>query len=283
MYPSLMARCAGAWAVLAAVLLAGAGRSLAAEDLQLRIDGGRVTLIAAGATLADILAEWSRVGDTRFVGADGLEGGPLTLHLVDVAEARALGLLLEAAQGYVAAPRTAAAPGTSRYDRVTILAGGRAGGGAAGTAAAAAAVAAAARGGPADPDPARPAGGGADPLAADLQAQLERLQDALDGSGGAGDGGTAASASLPAGAGAPEPNVALDHLQHLLGAAAGRQGGAGGRGREPDDAPPGPITTPFPGMIVEPGEEPPAPRGRRRGGPRGAIPDPFTVLPAPAR
>lgn len=267
-----MARWAGAWAVLAAVLVSGAGRSLAAEDLQLRIDGGRVTLIAAGATLADVIAEWSRVGDTRFVGADALEGGPLTLHLVDVAEARALGLLLEAAQGYVAAPRAATAPGTSRYDRVTILAGGRAAGGAA-----------AAGGGPTDPDPARPAGG-ADPLAADLQAQLERLQGALDGSGGAGNGGTAASASLPAGAGAPEPNVALDHLQHLLGAAAGRQGGAagGGRGQEPDDAPPGPITTPFPGMIVEPGAEPPS-RGRRRGGPRGAIPDPFTVVPAPAR
>ncbi len=281
MYPSIMARFAGAWAVLAAVLLAGAGRSLAAEDLQLRIDGGRVTLIASGATLADILAEWSRVGDTRFVGADALDGGPLTLHLVDVAEARALGLLLEAAQGYVAAPRRAAAPGTSRYDRVTILAGGRAGGGAAGTAAAAA------RGGPTGPNPAQPAGGGADPLAADLQAQLERLQGALDGSGGAADGGTGATGSLAggAGAGAPEPNVALDHLQHLLGAAAARQGGTGGGdgGRTPDAAPPGPITTPFPGMIVEPGEEPPAPRGRRRGGLRGAIPDPFTVVPAPSR
>ena len=82
-FPSTRAA-AGCLAV--ALVGAAAGQPLAADDLQFSIDGGRVTLIANGAPLADVLAEWSRVGMTRFVGADDLEAEALTLHLVDVAE-----------------------------------------------------------------------------------------------------------------------------------------------------------------------------------------------------
>ncbi len=276
---------------LAAVLLAAAaGRPAvaagqppdAAGGLQLSIAGGRVTLIAAGAPLAEVLAEWSRVGRTRFVGADRLRGEPLTLHLVDVPEARALRLLLQAAQGYVAAPRRSPAPGASRYDRVTILA---AGGGAA-------AAGPGPAGGARPPRPEREPvpGPAADTAAADLAAQLARLQGALEASAG-GDAGRGGSNASPAGgagrapgAGAERPSVALDHLQHLLGAAEGQAGGdAAGRDPEPGDAAPTPVTTPFPGMVAEPGAERPPPRRRRRGGARGAVPDPFTVVPAPPR
>ena len=46
-----------------------------------------MTLIATEAPLTDVLDAWSRAGKTRFVGADSLDGQPVTLYLVDVAEA----------------------------------------------------------------------------------------------------------------------------------------------------------------------------------------------------
>lgn len=94
----------------------------ASGEIRISIEHGQVTLEATGARLADVLAEWSRVGGTRFVGAEPLGGEAITLHLVDAAEAEAIGLLLSSAAGFVAAPRSAGASGASRYDRVTILA-----------------------------------------------------------------------------------------------------------------------------------------------------------------
>ncbi len=101
------------------------GPLLGAGEIRMAIDGGRVTLSAIEAPLADVLAEWSRVGGTRFVGAETLSRETVTLRLVDADEADALRLLLRAAAGYVAAPRRAGAAGAARYDRVTILAARR--------------------------------------------------------------------------------------------------------------------------------------------------------------
>ena len=108
----------------------------------------------------------------------------------------------------------------------------------------------------AEPAPA-PGGGAGESSNTDLRAQLAQLQTMLDAAGDPG-GGAAADDGLPSGTD-PAPagaDVALDHLQHLLGAAAGRQQDAG-RAPEPDDAAPTLVTTPFPGMIVEPGAEQP--------------------------
>ena len=89
--------------------------------MELSLDRGRVTLTATEVPLGEILAEWSRIGGTRFVDADQLTAPPMTLQLVDVPEADALRILLRAASGYVAAPRATEGPGTSRFDRVVIL------------------------------------------------------------------------------------------------------------------------------------------------------------------
>ena len=75
------------------------------------MDGGRVTLIATEARLVDVLAEWSRVGQTQFVGAESIGGELITLHLVDAAEAEAIHFLLGSAAGHVAAPRRAGVSG----------------------------------------------------------------------------------------------------------------------------------------------------------------------------
>lgn len=70
-----------------------------ADEIQFGIDGGRVTLVATDAPLADVLAEWARVGDTRFVGAEPIGGERITLHLTNAPEADAIRLVLRAAAG----------------------------------------------------------------------------------------------------------------------------------------------------------------------------------------
>ena len=111
-------------AAAATVLAAGvtATSLFSADEIELGIDGGRVTLVATDAPLAEVLAAWSRVGNTRFVGAEAIGGERVTLRLTNAPEAEAIRLVLRAAAGYVAAPRRADDPGSSRYDRVTVLA-----------------------------------------------------------------------------------------------------------------------------------------------------------------
>ena len=86
---------------------------------------GRVTLLADGVPLREVLDEWARAGDTRFVGAEAIGSSPVSLHLEGVAEREALRLLLQPAAGYLAAPRAPGVPGASIYDRVKIRAARR--------------------------------------------------------------------------------------------------------------------------------------------------------------
>ena len=79
--------------------------AVGAEELALTIAEGRVTLTAAEAPLGDILAEWSRAGNTRFEGVGELGSARVTLHLEGVPEREALRLLLRPAAGFLAAPR----------------------------------------------------------------------------------------------------------------------------------------------------------------------------------
>lgn len=110
-------------AILAAVGVAAvAAPLLATGEIRISMDGGRVTVIATEARLADVLAEWTRVGATRFVGSEAIGEETITLHLVDADEEEAIRLLLHAAAGFVAASRPAGGSGASRFDRVTILA-----------------------------------------------------------------------------------------------------------------------------------------------------------------
>ena len=202
---------------VAAVALATGvvARPAAADEIQLSLDAGRVTLIATGASLTAVLAAWSRVGGTRFVGAEAVAGTSVTLHLVEVAESAALRVLLRPVVGYVAAPRRAGATGASRYDRVTILGTGR-------RAPAAPGAAGGAR--PAGDDP---AGVG---MPAGAPMPLEDLQRLLDAVSGTTGGVAAAAAATPRAAGSG-PSGAAD---------------AGTIGPAP--------TTPFPGMVVAPDE-----------------------------
>ncbi len=106
---------------LAVVLVACAAPTWA-NGLQLTLKDGRVTLIADNVPARQILEEWAKVGDTRVVNAEKLVGPPLTVRLEGVPEREALEVVLKSAAGFVVAPRPEGEPGSSRFDRILILA-----------------------------------------------------------------------------------------------------------------------------------------------------------------
>ena len=111
-------------AALAATLGGGlvlAASSTASADIQLTMQGGRVTLMAKDVTVRQILAEWARVGQTKIVNAERVPGGPVTLQLTDVSEQQALDVLLRTVSGYLAAPRAIVGANLSVFDRIMVM------------------------------------------------------------------------------------------------------------------------------------------------------------------
>ncbi|MEQ1870522.1 MAG: hypothetical protein ABL961_10905, partial [Vicinamibacterales bacterium] len=93
----------------------------AVAQVRVTMAAGQVSISAKNATIAQILAEWARVGQTRIVNAERLAGPTVTLELTDVRETQALDILLRGASGYVIAPRADGNPSISRFDRILIV------------------------------------------------------------------------------------------------------------------------------------------------------------------
>jgi hypothetical protein len=93
----------------------------AAAQVALTIADGQVTLVAENATVAQILDEWARVGETRFVNGDLVPGSRLTVRLDQVSENEALDVVLQSAAGFLGIAKRAPAPAKSRFDRILIL------------------------------------------------------------------------------------------------------------------------------------------------------------------
>jgi hypothetical protein len=111
------------FAPLAFAVLLTVASPVAAQQLTLQIQDGKVTLDAVNVPARQILAEWARLGGTKVVGAEKIVGPPLTLKLVGTPERRALDVILGSVAGFMAAERqTSATPGASVYDRILILA-----------------------------------------------------------------------------------------------------------------------------------------------------------------
>jgi hypothetical protein len=96
----------------------------AIAQVQMTINGGRVSISAKNATVGQILAEWARIGQTRIVNPERVIGSPLTLELTNVSELEALDILLRTAGGYVLAPRRVETANASQFDRILILPAG---------------------------------------------------------------------------------------------------------------------------------------------------------------
>lgn len=92
-----------------------------APKVQLAIRDGRVWLSANDASVSEILAEWSRVGQTQIVNGDRVPGRRITVQLTGVSESEALDLLLQAASGFVALQRAVELQSLSRFERILIL------------------------------------------------------------------------------------------------------------------------------------------------------------------
>ena len=90
--------------VLLAALACGVPTAAMAGDLKMSIQNGRVTIMADNVPLRQILQEWARLGQTKILNADKLNGPAVTLQLVDTPEKDALDILLRSASGYIAAP-----------------------------------------------------------------------------------------------------------------------------------------------------------------------------------
>lgn len=106
----------------AAGILALTGSAAYAQQVQLTIKDGRVTLKTENATVRQILDEWTRVGQTKIVNADKVTGQPLSLTLIDVPEREALDTVMRQAAGYAVVERAADTPNTSTFDRILVMA-----------------------------------------------------------------------------------------------------------------------------------------------------------------
>jgi hypothetical protein len=107
--------------LLAAVLIVTPAAPAAAQDLQLSMRDGRVTLIADNVPVSRILAEWARVGQATVLNGEKLTGPPVTLHFENHPERDVLDVLLRSAAGYIVAPRQVSMANAAVFDRVLIL------------------------------------------------------------------------------------------------------------------------------------------------------------------
>ena len=99
---------------------------VSSSSVQLSIRDGRVWLTTDHATIADVLAEWARVGRTQIVNSASLPPTPLTVELRDVPELEALAVITRATGGFMTVSRAAAngdeAATLSQFSRVVIFA-----------------------------------------------------------------------------------------------------------------------------------------------------------------
>jgi len=109
------------WSIPTVALACLLAASAASAEVQVTMHDGRVSIVAKDATLRQIMTEWARVGQTKVVNVERIPGGPLTLELRDVTEDQALDVLMRPLSGYLAAPRAAAAPNLSKFDRILVM------------------------------------------------------------------------------------------------------------------------------------------------------------------
>jgi hypothetical protein len=93
----------------------------AGAEVHLMMRDGRVTLKASNATLAEILAEWAKIGQIRIVNSELVPGELVSIELTNVPEEQALDVILRSVAGYIAGPRPAGMANRSRFDRILIL------------------------------------------------------------------------------------------------------------------------------------------------------------------
>lgn len=111
----------GVWRLVLAITCGVFHPAESGAQLALEIRDGRVSLDARDASVADILAEWARVGQTTVLGAETLAGTAVTIHVIDAPESDALDIILRQCAGYVVTRRPAGADAASLFQRLLVL------------------------------------------------------------------------------------------------------------------------------------------------------------------
>ena len=92
------------------------------KRLEPTFNNGKVTLIAQGVTVREIMAEWARRCGCLVQGTDRLTGGSaLPMQFEDQPEAAVLESLLRSAGGYLLGPRPPGSAGASIYGSVSVF------------------------------------------------------------------------------------------------------------------------------------------------------------------
>lgn len=91
--------------------------------LELKFNDGKVTLVAQGVTVREVMAEWAKQCGCTVQGAERLTGGVfrLPVEFTDQPEVTALDSLLRSAGGYLLGPKPEGSHGASVYGSVTIF------------------------------------------------------------------------------------------------------------------------------------------------------------------
>lgn len=118
--------CIGALFVATAVTVWAASPAaqspLPARHVALTFNGGKVTLIAQGVTVRDVMAEWTRQCGCLVRGTERLPAAPMPpVEFDDQPEAVVLASLLRGAGGYLLGPRAENSHGASIYGSVTVF------------------------------------------------------------------------------------------------------------------------------------------------------------------
>lgn len=93
-----------------------------ARAVSVTFANGLVTVVANNATVADVLAEWTRVGGSTFVNAAKIPPTErLTLRLENETELRALEIILRSVAGYAVAPKAPDTTSASSLAKVYVM------------------------------------------------------------------------------------------------------------------------------------------------------------------
>jgi hypothetical protein len=218
-------------------------------DVRISMHEGQVSLSATDATVAEILAEWARIGQTRILNTERIAPDRMTVDLQNVSEQAALEVVLRMTGGYLAVWRAVDIRDGSSFERIVVMPRGVA------PVAVAVAVAANRAAPPPDKSP-------ADSLGADLEPEVVQAHAAE------GDATTPPDQQEPVSlAGAvPIPSAQAQvplRARHALEVVDPRQFRlppvAGGVNRPPTGVPPSP-GVPVPGMVIRPEPQPTGPR-----------------------
>lgn len=122
-------RAIGVFGVLVAALATGWSMSPHAQapapparHLELKFNSGKVTLIAQGVSVRDIMAEWARQCGCLVEGTDRLPAGStMPIEFDDQPEAVVLDSLLRGAGGYLLGPKAPDSRGASMYGSIAVF------------------------------------------------------------------------------------------------------------------------------------------------------------------